>query len=129
MEKNNFLKRITAVALTGSVALLITGVVVVNGCKKDTKVESEPNANIDKLKTSPLSSSFERSGNEDPPHWRAFYPCHWRAFFQRVPLPVSTTIFSNFKQNIAWWVLFNQPQFIDLQIVVLRARETFARQR
>ncbi len=56
-------------------------------------------------------------------------PCHWRAFFQRVPLPVSTTIFSNFKQNIAWLVVFNQPQFIDLQIVVLRARETFARQR
>jgi len=45
-----------------------------------------------------------------------------------VPLPVSTTIFSNFKQNIAWLVVFNQPQFVDLQIVVLRARETFARQ-
>ena len=57
MKKNNFLKRITAVALTGSVALLITGVVVVNGCKKDTKVESEPNANIDKLKTSSMMTA------------------------------------------------------------------------
>ncbi|PKP30348.1 MAG: hypothetical protein CVT99_13550 [Bacteroidetes bacterium HGW-Bacteroidetes-16] len=55
--------------------------------------------------------------------------CHWHAFYQRVPLPVSTTIFSNFKQNIAWLVVFNQPQFVDLQIVVLMARETFARQR
>jgi hypothetical protein len=50
-----------------------------------------------------------------------------RAFFQHVPLPVTTTLFLNFKQNIAWLAELNQPQFIDLQIVVLRNRETFAR--
>jgi len=35
MKKSNFSKRIKALALAGSAALLIAGVVVVNGCKKE----------------------------------------------------------------------------------------------
>ncbi|MDP2721182.1 MAG: hypothetical protein Q8O72_00375, partial [Bacteroidales bacterium] len=27
----------------------------------------------------------------------------WRTFFQHVPIPASTTVFSNFNQNIAGW--------------------------
>ncbi|PIY32681.1 MAG: hypothetical protein COZ08_06585, partial [Bacteroidetes bacterium CG_4_10_14_3_um_filter_42_6] len=34
-KKSNFSKRIKALALAGSAALLIAGVVVVNGCKKE----------------------------------------------------------------------------------------------
>ncbi|MDP2722758.1 MAG: hypothetical protein Q8O72_08375 [Bacteroidales bacterium] len=51
-------KRLTkAIVLTAGAAILVSGGLMLNGCKKDTRVESEPNANIDKLKTSSVMTA------------------------------------------------------------------------